>query len=283
MRYRFMRFPGGKTKAVTLSYDDGCDADAKLIEIINRYDMKCTFNLNCDILRNGAGLSTEQVKKLILGGGHEVAIHGEMHRGEGSIRPIEGIQDILRCRLELEEKYGMIIRGMAYPDNGITVFTNNASYDIIKSYLCNLDIAYARTLGGDNNSFVLPADWHNWIPTAHHSNPCALDYANEFATLSVNKRYESNRYPRLFFMWGHSYEFDRNDNWSLLEEICNILGNKEDTWYATNMEIYEYVNAYNSLIYSADASLIYNPTLLDIWMDTDGNVFCIKSGQTLKF
>lgn len=35
MQYKFMRFPGGKSKAITLSYDDGCTADLKLLEIID--------------------------------------------------------------------------------------------------------------------------------------------------------------------------------------------------------------------------------------------------------
>lgn len=282
MRYNFLRFPGGKPKAVTLSYDDGCMADEKLIGIINRYGIKCTFNLNCDILRYGTGLSHDQVKQLILANGHEIAVHGEMHRGEGSIRPIEGIRDVLNCRLELEDRYGIIIRGMAYPDNGITVFANNASYENIKRYLVDLDIVYARTLGGDNNTFALPSDWHCWMPTAHHTNPDILKYANEFVDIDVNKIYESKRYPRLFYMWGHSYEFDRNNNWHLLEDICEVLDGNEDTWYATNMEIYDYVNAYNSLVYSADGSMIYNPSLKEIWFDRDGKIYTIKPGEELR-
>ena len=42
----FMRFPGGLGKALTLSYDDGVEQDIKLIDILNRYGLKCTFNLN---------------------------------------------------------------------------------------------------------------------------------------------------------------------------------------------------------------------------------------------
>ena len=45
MRYQFLRYPGGLCKAVTLSYDDGAKADARLAETLNRYGLKCTFNL----------------------------------------------------------------------------------------------------------------------------------------------------------------------------------------------------------------------------------------------
>ena len=46
MRYRFLRFPEGKLKAVTFSYDDGVIQDIRFSEMLNKYSMKCTFNLN---------------------------------------------------------------------------------------------------------------------------------------------------------------------------------------------------------------------------------------------
>ena len=48
------------------------------------------------------------------------------------------------------------------------------------------------------------------------------------------------------------------------------------------MEVYEYVNAYNSLIYSADGTKIYNPTLFEIWFDIDGKTYKICSGETIN-
>ena len=73
-----------------------------------------------------------------------------------------------------------------------------------------------------------------------------------------------------------------NNNWELLEEICEKIYDKDDIWYATNMEIYEYVNAYNSLVYSADGTIIYNPTLFELYFDIDGVEYKIGSGETLK-
>lgn len=280
MRYQFMRFPNGKSKAVTLSYDDGCGEDIRFSDTISKYGLKCTFNLNSENLRKA--LTKEQIEEHFLAKGHEIAVHGAYHRAEGNIRAIEGIKDVLDCRLELENRYGIIIRGMAYPDSGIRSFANNASYESIKRYLADLGIVYARTLGQDNNSFDLPTDWHAWMPTAHHNNPKLMEYIEEFVNIDLTKIYISGRAPKLFYLWGHSYEFERNNNWDLLDNICENLSGKEDIYYATNMEIYEYVNAYNSLVYSADGKIIYNPTLFDIWFDIDGTLYKITPGETLK-
>lgn len=285
MRYQFLRFPGGKPKAVTFSYDDGCIEDIRFSQILTKHKLKATFNLNCDVLRKGSGLSQADVEEYLLANGHEIAVHGQLHRAEGAMRPIEGIRDVLECRLELEKKYGRIIRGMAYPDFGITKMYNGANYEAIKQYLKELDIAYSRTLSGDNNRFALPEDWHAWMPTAHHNNPQIMDWLDEFLNFDYAAKgiYCANRGPRLFYIWGHSYEFERNQNWELAEQICEKVAGKEDVWYATNMEIYEYVTAYQSLVYSADGSRIYNPTLKTIWMERDEKLYSIQPGEEIKF
>lgn len=283
MRYAFLRFPNGKPKALTLSYDDGCNQDARFAQLVTKYGIKCTFNLNGDRFKNGNGLTTEQVEQLILANGHEVAVHGYFHRGEGYIRPIEGIVDVLECRKELERKYDRIIRGMAYPDCGITAWAPNTSYERVKSYLSDLDIAYSRTLGGDNDYFALPKDWHAWMPTAHHDNPKIMEYIEKFVSMDVdNSGYIATRSPKLFYLWGHSYEFDRNGGWEHAEEICKRLANKDDVWYATNIEIYDYVKAYNSLVYNAECTKIYNPALFSVWIYIDGKTYEIKSGETIN-
>lgn len=282
MRYRFLRYPGGKTKAVTFSYDDGCRQDIRVAETLKRYGIRGTFNINSGIFgkdNKSWHLTKEEVKEHIVDAGFEIAVHGSVHAAPGQLRPIDGIKEFLKCRLELEKEFGFIVRGMAYPDSGITRMMNTASYENIKHYLKDIDIVYSRTLDGDNDAFLLPEDWFAWMPTAHHKNPKVMEYAKKFVEIDVNNQYAANRYPRLFYLWGHGFEFDGDDNWDLLEELCQCFSNKEDIWYATNMEIYEYVEAYNSLVFSADGSMIYNPTLLTVWFDVDGKLYEIKSGE----
>ena len=283
MKYQFMRFPGGKAKAVTFSYDDGFRSDLRLLETMGRYGIKGTFNITGGILKAQPGesfLTVGEVKKYILDAGHEIAVHGMQHRAPGTQRPVQGIQDVLNCRLGLEQAFDRVIRGMAYPDTGITHFANSTQYATVRNYLQELDIAYARTLGGDNAQFLMPIDWYAWTPSVHHANPQALEYAKTFAQLEIPS-YPARQFPRLFYLWGHSFEFENANNWELLEQLCTVLGNRDDIWYATNMEIYEYTQAYNSLVYSADGTRVYNPTLYQIWFTQHGELYRIASGETL--
>lgn len=281
MPYRFLRYPNGKSKAVTLSYDDGCNEDKKLAATLDRYGLKCTFNLNSTRLLEGKALTVDDAKALIENG-HEVAVHGAQHMACGIATPVQGIKDVLDCREALENAFGRIIRGMAYPDSGITSFANGTDYQTVKQYLTDLGIVYSRTIGGDNDRFDLPTDWHAWMPTAHHGNPEIMSYIEKFVRCDPDSEYWSNRHPRLFYLWGHSFEFECNGNWDLLDEICDALGDRDDIWYATNIEIYDYVSAYNSLVWSADGKRVYNPTLIDVHLVVGENYYRVKSGETLK-
>lgn len=272
MHYRFLKFPGGKGKAVTFSYDDGIPADLRMADTLKKYGLKGTFNLTAK-----QRITTEEVKEHILNNGHEIAVHGASHMAPGITPVTRGIRDVLNCRLFLEKTYNIIVRGMAYPDCGITRSANNVTYPEVKQYLKELGITYARSLNGDNDRFELPTDWHNWIPTTHHDNPKIMEWIDEFSDDTPTKYW----HPRLFYIWGHSYEFDKKSNWEHLDEICEKLSGKENVWYATNGEIYDYVNAYYSLVYSADEAIVYNPTLHTIWFSTKTCDYKIEPGETL--
>ena len=284
MRYKFMRFPAGKTKALTLSYDDGVKADLRLSEIITKYGIKCTFNVNTSNFETNSPnkLTVEEIQTAIIDRGHEVAVHGERHIAPGNAEPVRAIADILNCRITLENTFNRIVRGMAYPDSGIRRMEGENNYPNIRGYVENLGIVYSRTLGGDNNSFLMPTDWYAWMPTAHHGNSKLMEYIEKFLKLDITPAaYHASRVSRLLYIWGHSYEFDRANNWERIEEICERLCDNDEIWYATNMEICEYVNAYKNLIYSADGHRIYNPTLFEIWIDIDSKLYSVKSGETL--
>ena len=141
---KYMRFPEGKAKAITFSYDDGVKTDKKLIEIFNKYGLKATFNLNSRLFdcENWHGRMDEaETYKTFSGSGHEVAIHGARHIFLNKVPLPEAVNEVLTCRTYLEEKFGRIVRGMAYAYNGYndeiiqaltsasrTVFQTSASF-----------------------------------------------------------------------------------------------------------------------------------------------------------
>lgn len=282
MRYFFLRFPNGKPKAVTFSYDDGANQDIRLAEIFDKYNLKCTFNHTGGNFMGSRLMPEKIVKEKFINKGHEIAIHGNNHIACGAVNYTTGIADVLDCRRELENKYGMILRGMAYADSGVKPIYTATDYSGIREYLEKLGIAYARVVEPNRNSpFGLPRDWYNWQPSAHHNDSFVFNLIDQFVTFDSNAATVTRREPKLLYIWGHSFEFDTANNWERMEEICQKISNKSDTWYATNIEICDYIKAFDKLILSADRSIVYNPTLYTIWYDKDGELGKIESGETI--
>lgn len=48
------------------------------------------------------------------------------------------------------------------------------------------------------------------------------------------------------------------------------------------MEIYDYVSACNALIFSADGTLVHNPTPATVWFDADRTLYRLEGGQTIR-
>ena len=86
--------------------------------------------------------------------------------------------------------------------------------------------------------------------------------------------------PKLLYIWGHSHEFERMVKWSEIETFCKTVSGNEKIWYATNIEIYDYMQAQRALVMSADHTMVYNPTATEVWFSSDGEICSVKPGET---
>ena len=274
--YQFLRFPGFRLKALTLSYDDGTIHDRRLVSIMKKNGIKGTFNLNSNInfRPNPNKITLEEACALFDDADCELAVHGVEHLSLADMTPPLMARDILEDRVALEQAAGRVVRGMAY--------ANGSFNDEVVSVLRMCGIAYSRTTHS-TEKFALPTDWLRLDPTCHHNNEKLFDLLDNFLEYKIDPNQYYWRFkPALFYLWGHSYEFDRNDNWERIERFCEKAGGRDDIWYATNIEIYEYIEAYRALVFSADGTLAYNPTATEVYINYFGKDFTLAPGTTVK-
>lgn len=273
----FLRYPGGKNKAVTFSYDDGRKTDIKLIEIFDRYKVKGTFNLiTCNLLDNNEDnvyLKRKDAVKIFKNSVHEVALHGHTHPFFDLLPNGIPAYELIKSREILEDLFERPIRGMAYP-NGAVTGEGKYNEDIVM-LLKSCGISYARTTESVDN-FRMCSDWLRMGCTCHHNNPNLMQLAKKFAETKVD------RIPRLFSVWGHSFEFEQNKNWNVIEELCSYLALKDDIWFATCIELYDYVEAYNSLKFSVNGTFVYNPSNTTVYIYKNFENYKIGPGETVK-
>lgn len=277
MRSKYMRFPGGKPKAFTLSYDDNIEEDKQLIDLMEQYGIKGTFNLIPGwFAEEGTTypegetyrlVSTNMAKEWYSHPLVEVANHGFSHKYMTSLSVAEMTEEVLECRKVLESMYGRLVKGMAYPYGWYD--------DTLMEVLKMQGIDYCRTVR-NTRGFGLPKNWLAWNPTCHHDDPKLEKLAERFVDMEVKE------WPKLFYLWGHTFEFERNNNWHVIENFLQKIAGKEDIWYASNGEIYDYVKAYEKLMISADGKRIVNPAKFPVWVDIDGVCYEIKDELVLE-
>lgn len=276
-------WPGGRKKAVTFSYDDGITQDIRLIHLFNEYGVKGTFNLNPRLFGaagkvslNGKTIDHIKNQSDEIAGiyrNHEIAGHGEWHTSMATMDTARCADEILNCRRDLESLLGRMVTGYAYAF-GVTSIN-------IRTALCTSGIRYARTIAS-TGKFDIPQDFLMWNPTCHHDDEKLFEYADQFLSDAPYFNFETP--AKLFYVWGHAYEFDLNDNWDRIEKFLQKISGRSDVWYATNGEIERYVRAYRELVFTVDGKYVYNPSAIDV---TLGGMFtdCItiaKSGETVR-
>lgn len=276
LRQDILLFPKGKKKALTLSYDDGVTQDKRLLEMMNRYQIKGTFNLNAGLMGDkdwltqpGIDVSHNKFEKEDIRDiyqGQEIAVHTMTHPDLPRVPEGMIAYEIAACRRELEELVKKPVTGMAYP------FGTYSKKVKAAAKVCG--ITYSRTTK-QHFGFHLPEDFLEWHPTIHHTEEQLLPLWNEFMKPIEDNQYRS---PQLFYVWGHSYEFDAFNQWENMEVFLKQAGGQDDVWYATNGEIYEYIKAAEHLCYSASGDYIANSSAVDVWMMIDQAAHCIPSG-----
>lgn len=273
----FDRFPNKARKALTMSYDDGKTYDRRLVEIFNKYKIRGTFHVNGGYLPRPDNSEPDDVKTndkkriepeeiSLLYKNHEVSAHGYTHQTLG-ITPKENIiNEIMEDRKILENLTGYPIRGMSYPNGSY----NNTVIEILKA--CGIE--YCRVVE-THKLFHMPENFLKWQGTCHH-NEGLLELGKKFIEIPHKNR------PNLMYVWGHSIEFEKDSNWDLIEEFCKMMSERDDIWYATNIEIVDYMNAVKNLKFSADLKMVQNLSSIDVWISIDTEPVFIPSGKITK-
>ncbi|MBQ7639301.1 MAG: polysaccharide deacetylase family protein [Clostridia bacterium] len=225
-----------KNKAVTFSFDDGVTQDIRLIEIFDRYSLKCTFNLNSELLglpgeliREGVKVSHNKIepgKVREIYKGHEIAAHTLTHPNLAQLTDEnEILRQVVEDRKKLSALAGYDVKGMAYPGGGV-----NYTKEVAELLRKHSAAAYARTTVA-TFGFSPPEDLMTLHPTVHMINFKKLfELADEFLAAKADA-------PMIFYIWGHSYEFDIADTWDEVERFCERIAGKPDVLYGTNSEV----------------------------------------------
>ena len=198
-------------KYFVLSFDDGTVHDKRFVELLNRYQIPCTFNLNTGletfvwefeshpVVRQRLADTVEQYT------GHEIASHSRTHPRLELLPPPKLRQEVEEDCKVLKQIFGVNELGFGVP---FTVCTER-EIRIIKKF-----VRYIR-LSEYSGSFALPADPYHIPIHALYNDPDVREKIAAFA--------EAELPDSLFVMAGHSYELEFLNHWDYMESLLQYI------------------------------------------------------------
>ena len=216
-------------KYFTLSYDDGPKHDRRFVSMLNERGLKCTFNLISGSMPENDPdswyISRSEAAELYRG--HEIATHSLNHPHLEQLKPKEIDYQIREDIRNLSSIAGYPTLGHAYP-------YGTYSPEVIE-VLRNNGIRYARTTRS-TGGFEVPKDPLVLNPTCHHRDHRVLDLIRQFLEA------EPADGDMLFYLWGHSFEFDKDEefnSWAHIERVLDAAAGHKDVEYVTNMQFFD--------------------------------------------
>lgn len=273
-----MLFPEGKSKALILSYDDGRSEDRRLVKLMNKYGLIGTYHINSNKLGLTNYLNKAEIKELFAG--HEVSVHSANHPNLTALSKIDIVYEIAEDRKELERLVNYPVRGMAYPFGNYN--------DFLIETIKGLGIEYARTVY-DTYTFNIPKDLLQWHPTMHQFGKAYTEPNNpendrrelEHFYQTINEFLQTKNLA-LMDVWGHSYEIGSDENkWNETEKFFKMISNNPSIYYAKQIDVVDYINAFNNLKFSVNKNMVMNPSSFTLFFKKDGKTYSVLPGKTI--
>ena len=265
-------YPGGKKKAFNFSYDDGVLQDIRFVELLNRYGLKGTFNLNYGLMRScftwqhECGMTIRRVREEqvnALYAGHEIAGHSYSHPYFDNASETEILRDLGADKFFLERLTGREVAGYATPFYYYS--------DLMASCVRHCGFAYAR-ISEESNDYSIPEDFYRWRGSKFHWDVDLEEFVRGFL--------ETDRELALCQLVGHSYDLDVLDLWDRMEAILALVSASRDVAPMTNLELVRYTAAMSLAEISPDR--IANPSPMDLWFRAGEEIICLHPGD-VKF
>ncbi len=216
-------------RAVTFSFDDGNVSDFRLVELFNKYGVKCSFNLNSGLYSvpsawdyNGFHVEKPKELKKEYYEGHEVCVHGLMHASVNDLTREQMVTEFAEDKKNLEAIFGQKMEGAAWA-YGIY---NDTACEVLKE----LGIKHCRTcettwdFGPQENMLLFKS-------AGHFRDADIFEKIDKFFS-------DDSEDPKVLYIWGHSYECDGDNLWDRLEEVLRRVSGKENVLYAGNTECF---------------------------------------------
>ncbi len=266
-------YPGGKSRAFNISYDDGVIQDIRFVELLNRYGLKGTFNLNYGLMHQNftwqheCGMTVRRLQEEEIRGiykGHEIASHSYSHPYFDNMCEPDILKELGADKFFLERLTGREVAGYATPFYYYS--------DLMADCVDHCGFEYAR-ISEESNDYSVPSDFYRWRGSKFHWDDDLEAFVDGFLA--------TEQELALCQLVGHSYDLDVMDLWDTMERICHKVSSDATVWPATHIELVRYLKAMDKLrIWDHQ---IRNESNTVLWIEVDGCILELTPGEEITY
>ncbi len=264
-------YPGGKQKAFNVTFDDGVLQDVRFVNLLNKYNLKGTFNLNFGLMESEyewTHKNTSVIKRLSkdkavsLYQGHEVASHTLTHPYMDNLSEAEILYELQTDKDKLEKLFGRTIKGFAVPFHYYS--------GLIENCVRKCGFTYAR-ISEESRSFTPQKDFYKWKAVLFHPHGVFDDIVQRFI--------KTDEELALLQIGGHSYDLDVENMWDIFESLFIKISSRVDILPMTTIEIIEYLQAMNKA--EITENRVKNNSNISLWFFINGSACEVKPKETI--
>lgn len=188
------------------SWDDGRREDLKIVQLLKKYELPGIF-----FLPNNGDLTEDEIRE--LGKDFEIGGHTVNHPNDMKVLDDSQIHsEVSGNKMWLEGILGYEIDWFCYPRGRY----DERVIDALKVH----GFKYARTtIVNKLSTFKDPYRIDTAIHAYQRSEYDGVDWVEHGKRL-LQKAKDNNG---IFHLWGHSWEIDKNDQWSKIEELFKVM------------------------------------------------------------
>lgn len=265
-------YPGGARKAFNVTYDDGVTQDVRFVELLDRYCLKGTFNLNSQLMEEGfqwrheCGMTVKRLspeEALGVYGDHEIASHTLTHPYMRGKTEKELKWEMGEDKRRLEQLFGREVAGFAVP------FYYYSQQIASVARECGFSYGRCSEESMDYSSRKDPFRWETGI---FHLSPALDGFVDGF--------FSTDRELALCQIVGHSYDLDVERMWEKMESIFRRVSCDGDIVPMTHIQLVRYLEAMGFA--SFWDGHIENRSEEDLWFRVEGEIVPVKSGERVR-
>ena len=265
-------YPNGKRKAFNITYDDGILQDIRFVELLNKYGLKGTFNLNSELMRqefewtHPCGMTIKRISESVvvdLYQDHEVASHSLTHPDLQYLSDETLWYELGQDKKNLEELFGREVYGFAVPFD----YYDERIAECVKQ----LGFTYGRD-SRETYSYSPPEDYYFWSSGTYHVMPGFQEFVERF--------FDTEEELAFCQIVGHAYDLDVENMWEYMEEYLRRIAEDDSILSMTNIEVIQYLKSIRGAYVSNN--FVENNSEIDLWFEIDGAAVRLKPGEVWR-